>query len=655
MTHAHKTALFCLMVAGCAVPLSAELDLVNFSKSPDTVDVTGAPGTVTCTMNIPDGAGGGGGDANTMRYAACSFKSPDGRQAGCLATSAVGDNWSCDVTIPADSEGSASPGTTWTIEYVFAENVAGDKLFATGTEIEADQADGEVDLKVISDAADTTPPTISAFTALPATVQPGGTVTCTITADDGAGSGIKDSGCTFLPDDSSPSVGCITGGTDSCGLVIPPTVGAGVTYTEVNHFARDIALNVTIDNLSQSFVTVSESISAVWAQSGEDKVTQDEVRGLPQTNAVYDSTAGTPTVTLDGMRNEVVSFNTVIEAANARANNVTVTMSNLTGPGTIRYAARPTADPDDLFDWTATEIELFYVKYLQIKGLSHLSYDYITDERQIPSKLQRPDPPNDDWVDRPNADKFYPEIAVPLELENGFDIVAGQNQQVWADIYIPNDIADGIYTGDFTITEEGQTPVVIPVYLTVHPEVMPDTTTAKRFTYIEESGINQRWAAECDIQQTGCYPDPGFPEEANVEATYDAYHKLFHRHRVDIMGGRDSSTALQTEWNDRLSGDLYTNAQGYSGPGEGVGNWIYVIGTYGDWQYSWNPGDAWSVIPADMSGINTIQGTWLSAMAAYPNTQFVQYLCDESPNCEASPGGEAWAAALKGTANGPFH
>jgi len=100
MNTAHKTALLCLVAFGCSVPLSAELELISFSKAPDAVDVTGAAKTVTCTMNIPDGTGGtggvgGGGDPNIIKYAACSFVSPGGRKAGRLATSAIGDDWSC--------------------------------------------------------------------------------------------------------------------------------------------------------------------------------------------------------------------------------------------------------------------------------------------------------------------------------------------------------------------------------------------------------------------------------------------------------------------------------------------------------------------------------------------------------------------------------
>lgn len=256
MTPAHKTALLCLLVAGCALEFSAdELQLDEFDRTPAGVTVDSAPQTTTCQMTIiPQGV-------RTVQFAICSFVSPGGRKAGCLASSHIANVWSCDVTIPEDTE-----ANTWTIEYVFAQDDAGGKFFITGAELVADTGAGgaggygvlagdptRVDLAVTSPAEDVDPPVITGFSALPATVAPGGTVTCTILANDA--SPWKDSGCTFLPNDSSASVSCISHGGLVCPIDISPTADGGVTYTEVNHFVRDTALNVTIGNLSRSFST----------------------------------------------------------------------------------------------------------------------------------------------------------------------------------------------------------------------------------------------------------------------------------------------------------------------------------------------------------------------------------------------------------------
>ena len=114
--------------------------------------------------------------------------------------------------------------------------------------------------------------------------------------------------------------------------------------------------------------SANSAIAAVWANDGGDKVTQDELRasnGTPVTNSLWDGS----TISLFGAMNEVVNFNLILEAPTSSAANVSVTVSNLSGPNgsLIRYAPRSASG---LFDWTTTEIEVFYVGYLQILGLS---------------------------------------------------------------------------------------------------------------------------------------------------------------------------------------------------------------------------------------------------------------------------------------------
>src|SRR5215813_7779751 len=73
------------------------------------------------------------------------------------------------------------------------------------------------------------------------------------------------------------------------------------------------------------------AITAVWANDGEDKVTQDEIRagnGKDVTNSLWNGS----TITLFGLRNEVINFNLILEAASMQASNVTVSISSLQGP-----------------------------------------------------------------------------------------------------------------------------------------------------------------------------------------------------------------------------------------------------------------------------------------------------------------------------------
>jgi hypothetical protein len=109
-------------------------------------------------------------------------------------------------------------------------------------------------------------------------------------------------------------------------------------------------------------------IGAVWANDGEDKVTQDELRAsnsTPVANSLWNGN----TISLFGAKNEVVNFNLILEAPVNPATNVGIGISNLTGPGgsIIRYSPHAA---NDVFNWANTEIEIFYVRYLQINGSS---------------------------------------------------------------------------------------------------------------------------------------------------------------------------------------------------------------------------------------------------------------------------------------------
>ena len=76
------------------------------------------------------------------------------------------------------------------------------------------------------------------------------------------------------------------------------------------------------------------NITAIWANEGGDKVTRDELRATNHTEnltgTVINRTWDGHTIKLRGARNEVISFNLVLEAAKSQADNVTVTFNSLT-------------------------------------------------------------------------------------------------------------------------------------------------------------------------------------------------------------------------------------------------------------------------------------------------------------------------------------
>jgi hypothetical protein len=157
-----------------------------------------------------------------------------------------------------------------------------------------------------------------------------------------------------------------------------------------------------------------------------------------------------------------VTFNLILEASQAAANQVIVSVSAMTGPNGASITSTPAAG-DGVFNYVGRNIELFYIRYLEIKGLSSdLAYAHY-DERHIPDRCRRPFSGEGfgscTWNDRPCHNELYPDIAVPLELNSPFTIAESTNQSIWADIYIPKSILAGTYTGTVTVAEAG-----IPVW-----------------------------------------------------------------------------------------------------------------------------------------------------------------------------------------------
>ena len=186
-------------------------------------------------------------------------------------------------------------------------------------------------------------------------------------------------------------------------------------------------------------LTASSNITGIWANEGGDKVTQDELRAsLHQENLtglVLNRAWNGHTILLSGAQNEVLSFNLVLEAATQNATRVSVSFDTLTGPNGAQIHSVP-ATANGVLNWVNRPIELFYIRYLPIHGLSYFGYGK-WDERQVPLRFQRPwsgplGTGSGGWSDRPDHDKNYPDICVPLELASPFDIAAGQNQSIWS-------------------------------------------------------------------------------------------------------------------------------------------------------------------------------------------------------------------------------
>ena len=368
----------------------------------------------------------------------------------------------------------------------------------------------------------------------------------------------------------------------------------------------------------------------IWANNGEDKVTRDELRassgGASVANSVWDGSR----VSVFGAKNEVVSFNLVLESPSSATTVSKVVFDALSSPSqTIQSAA---ATGDGIFNFVGRPIELFYIRYLQIRGLSLLSYDALYDERHVPERFRRPwtgeGEATGTWEDRPDHDKYYPDIAVPLELVPEFTIAANTNQSIWVDIYIPKTAGAGSYTGAVSITESTGTAHQVPVSLTVRNFTLPDTPSAKTMLVIEPPNINQRYLHTW--VETG---DENYSRSLEI---IDRHFQVAHRHKISLIDSTVDVSEMADAWTARLDGSLFTAAKGYDGPGVGVGNNVFSIGTYSSWTWAWS-----EELKEEMWTHTDLWVDWFDARAFSTPTEYFLYLIDESDDFATT---EKWAA-----------
>ncbi|MGL4514606.1 MAG: hypothetical protein ACRCT8_16075 [Lacipirellulaceae bacterium] len=373
-------------------------------------------------------------------------------------------------------------------------------------------------------------------------------------------------------------------------------------------------------------------VAHVWVNDGGDKVCQEELRasfGQGMTNSVWDGKR----VSLFGARNETLSFNVVLEARASEAKDVAVEVSPLRGPEDFVIGSRE-ASGDGLFDYRGRDVELFFVRYLPVRGVTVLAYNHY-DERHVPERFRRPHDARGKawgvWEDRPDHDRSYPDIAAPLELHTPFSIHAGASQSIWVDVYVPSAAPPGDYRGELAVSEGGKQVFTAPIALRVEPFALPELPAAKTMLYVSQSDIHQRY-----LGQRYPHDSQDAALRQRAKRLVDRHFQMAHRHRVSVIHEHESIDRCKALWIDRLDGALFTPERGYAGTGVGVGNNVFCVGTYGHWP--WREGtrdDMWR---------NTDEWVaWLDSLKLSTPTEALLYLIDESDNYEAIERWSEWA------------
>ncbi len=302
-------------------------------------------------------------------------------------------------------------------------------------------------------------------------------------------------------------------------------------------------------------------LTAVWAVNETEKVRRDDLEH-PARQGQEDGLWDGRTIRLFGGRNEFIGFQLILEARGTGATRVDVRLDSLEAGGVAISSKPVTADP---FDFRGRNIELFLEHYVFVKERS---------DWWLASARPLPDGDHIGWI---------PDALVPFTAPGPrgvrtvpFSIPAGQLQGVWVDIYVPRNVPAGLYRGDVRVIEDSVTTFTVPVELQVYDLVLSDTTHLHNHFFWGWPTIAARHGAERD--------SPRYRE------IFHAYEKLFHRHRLDLIDGSRTLDEFRSNLAGYYTGREFTLQRGYDGPGIGIGQQTYSIGTYDQPTDGWRSG-----------------------------------------------------------------
>lgn len=310
---------------------------------------------------------------------------------------------------------------------------------------------------------------------------------------------------------------------------------------------------------------------------------------------VWDGT----TIKLFGAKGELLTWVTYLNASRAGdAANVMVQISSFTGTGRAAGTgfSAVQVSSTNVWDYTQRPYSLYKYSYLQMVGMNTVDQYWDPseyDEQQLPPRWQVPCTLNGNndcipnggaqlWANRSDNYKFYPDPAVPIEefSISSFTVSASSSQAIGGEVYISTSlIAGATYTATLTVTEGVTTSTTIPIALYVYNLTLPGTASIPVIVYVTSADLNMRLNG--NRSPANQFIDPYLTSRLRAGA-------FLHRHKITPIGDLPASTQdfPSVEYDKYIDGSAYKDTYGLAwntGPGYGIGDKFYMIGTYGSW------------------------------------------------------------------------
>ena len=345
----------------------------------------------------------------------------------------------------------------------------------------------------------------------------------------------------------------------------------------------------------------------VWVIDDGEKIKRD-VTDLPfkdgTDNPVWKPGAA---ISVFALRDETIAVQVVVQADATPLSGVTVDLDGLVGPGGAKIANDPAAKDPTKF--VGRPIERFLEDFFDVMRVSSSngtsgSLGWADGSGPAPTA----------WTG------WMPDALIPVEVAPAWapypmDITANSNRVIWIDVTTAKDQAAGRYTGNVVVKAGATALATIPVALDVYGATLPDRPVKTMLFY-----------------------DPGdLNRVGNVSTTEKNLWMLYHRHRLSPMHSAYSAGDVAAHLS-ALDGSLYTAANGYDGPGVGLGDGVLSLGTYG------------SFGAPSSSNLKTVESIADAVAAAklFPTTDVFVYAIDET--CSSSYGAD-WKTLLAGSSD----
>ncbi|MEI7770554.1 MAG: glycoside hydrolase domain-containing protein [Chloroflexales bacterium] len=160
----------------------------------------------------------------------------------------------------------------------------------------------------------------------------------------------------------------------------------------------------------------------------------------------------------------------------------------------------------------------------------------------------------------PSGDSRIPDPLIPFvdpyttstrAVGAPFSVASGLNQPVWVDVFIPTDTVAGVYQGVITVSVSGQSPIPVPLTLTVWNLILPDMNTISTYFGMHtEPGLCDYHAGLAGAGSTtsSCWVD-WTPRARTVVKRYE---ELAHASRIDswpnFVPSQSNGCAPPTSW-----------------------------------------------------------------------------------------------------------